>query len=334
MSAILAAAKAFDDETLLLTARERDAYHCLLLAYARQRAPLPGDDARLAIAARVSRRSWVKMRDVIALFFAIEDGLWRHARTDAAIAARQGALAAEQAEREKRAALSATRRAASFVRWERERAAKALQATDQVVVDNGCPSDAPDAKRCKPDDLHMQTPADAHANAHASLRDSSEREIEKTNPFKGLVSQSLDSQEDAKKDANPDFASKRKRRGRKDWVTRRAEEHHAMKQRVMALMQVFEGGGPPRAPPAFADIWRKVMTDLRRQLGDEDFARFILPLDVEAVRDGRVVIACASAYDRDRVLERHGERIANLVHAHEPACMAVDFVVRRKAVNA
>ena len=271
-------------EKRLMTRAERDAYTNLVEAYVDQLGVLPDDDQRLAIAARCSRRTWLKLRPFLAARFEVAEGFWRHARLDRALESREAARAGASPE------LSAVRRAAANERWRRARADANLH----------------DAK-------HANASAEQDANASPRL-ETTERQALALASAKGQ-SQSLPSQnanEDARASA---FASKG--RGRK------AEQPPEMR---LPLVQVVEGG-LQRAPPAFADAWAKVTAELRRREGDMRYLHWIAPLEVVSAEEGKVVIACRGRFERDTVVQRYGETIANLVVHAAPAFMAVDFIV-------
>lgn len=57
-------------------------YVLLMCSYWRRRKPLPDDDRALSAAARVTLEEWKAIRPVLAEFFQIENGVWRHKRID------------------------------------------------------------------------------------------------------------------------------------------------------------------------------------------------------------------------------------------------------------
>lgn len=65
-------------ETLHLTAAQHRGYFLLLMMAWRAGGALPDDDARLAAIARLSPAEWQENRAVLAEFFTVADGLWRH----------------------------------------------------------------------------------------------------------------------------------------------------------------------------------------------------------------------------------------------------------------
>jgi chromosomal replication initiator protein len=77
----------------------------------------------------------------------------------------------------------------------------------------------------------------------------------------------------------------------------------------------------------FDSIWARIRERLRLELGAQRFQYWVEPLRVVSAEDGRVVIACTSRFERDKVVETHGERIANLIVELAPEYGAVDFIV-------
>lgn len=74
-------------------------------------------------------------------------------------------------------------------------------------------------------------------------------------------------------------------------------------------------------------VWQRVRERLKIELGLQRFQYWIEPLRLTSVEDGRVVIACNSRFERDKIVESHGERIANMIVEIAPEFGAVDFVV-------
>jgi uncharacterized protein YdaU (DUF1376 family) len=69
-----------------LSCEQHGAYVLLMLAYYRIGQPLDDDNASLAGVVKLTPRKWLAMRPVLARFFQIKGGLWRHKRIDAEIA--------------------------------------------------------------------------------------------------------------------------------------------------------------------------------------------------------------------------------------------------------
>lgn len=80
------------------------------------------------------------------------------------------------------------------------------------------------------------------------------------------------------------------------------------------------------AKPVIEAIWNRVSERLKIELGPK-FQYWVSPLRVLSAEGDRVVIACPSRFDRDKVVESHGERIANLICEFGPEFVHVDFVV-------
>lgn len=71
----------WDGDTGHLDCEQDGAYGRLIRFYWRT-GPLPDDDASLARIIRMPLARWRKIRPVIAAFFVVADGLWRHKRAD------------------------------------------------------------------------------------------------------------------------------------------------------------------------------------------------------------------------------------------------------------
>jgi chromosomal replication initiator protein len=86
----------------------------------------------------------------------------------------------------------------------------------------------------------------------------------------------------------------------------------------------------------FEQIWNRVRDRLRADIGAQRFTYWIEPLRVVSASETRVVIACSSRFERDKVVESHGEKIAALIGEFAPNLGAVEFIVetRPKAVAA
>lgn len=80
----------------------------------------------------------------------------------------------------------------------------------------------------------------------------------------------------------------------------------------------------------FDVIWQRVRERLKHELGAQRFQYWVEPLRIVSAEADRVVIACNSRFERDKVVESHGERIANLIAEMAPGFGAVDFVVETK----
>ncbi len=81
-------------------------------------------------------------------------------------------------------------------------------------------------------------------------------------------------------------------------------------------------------------IWARVCERLKIELGAR-FQYWVAPLRVLSAEGDRVVIACPSRFDRDKVVESHGDRILALIQEMDASFVHVDFVVdsRPRAVQ-
>lgn len=61
---------------------EQDGAYFRLVRYSWQNGPIPDDDLRISAILGLPRGRWAKMRPVIAEFFVIAGGLWRHERVE------------------------------------------------------------------------------------------------------------------------------------------------------------------------------------------------------------------------------------------------------------
>lgn len=69
-------------DTMHLTRDQHGGYLMLIMAYWRRGAALEDNDDALASISRCSSIEWASIRPVLAKFFTIEDGLWKHGRID------------------------------------------------------------------------------------------------------------------------------------------------------------------------------------------------------------------------------------------------------------
>ena len=86
----------------------------------------------------------------------------------------------------------------------------------------------------------------------------------------------------------------------------------------------------PTGNEKFELIWARVRELLKIELGAQRFQYWIDPLKIVSADDTRVVIACTSRFERDKVVESHGERIANMIAELAPGLGAVDFIVEAR----
>src|SRR5258705_8106351 len=69
-------------DTTHLSRADFGSYMLLICLYWRRREPLPDDDPALSAAARATLEEWKAIRPVLAQFFDIANGVWRHKRID------------------------------------------------------------------------------------------------------------------------------------------------------------------------------------------------------------------------------------------------------------
>jgi chromosomal replication initiator protein len=74
-------------------------------------------------------------------------------------------------------------------------------------------------------------------------------------------------------------------------------------------------------------VWQRVRERLKIELGPQRFQYWVDPLRLMSAENGRVVVACTSRFERDKVVESHGERIATMIAEIAPEFSEVDFVV-------
>lgn len=117
----------WDGDTGHLDCEQDGAYGRLIRWYWRK-GPLPDDDAALARIIRMDLKRWRKIRPVIAAFFVIADGEWRHKRVDAELVRWSG----------KKVAFVEKARAAANERW-RKHAQRSASSMPQALPEQ-CPS--------------------------------------------------------------------------------------------------------------------------------------------------------------------------------------------------
>lgn len=123
-------------DTMHLTRDQHGGYLLLIIAYWRRGAPLPDDDMQLASITRATLAEWKKfLRPVLAAFFQIADGLWRHKRVDAEL---DRALNNSQ-NRSKAGARGAAKR------WQTDSSAIAEPVANASQNDAPSPSPSPDS---------------------------------------------------------------------------------------------------------------------------------------------------------------------------------------------
>jgi len=80
----------------------------------------------------------------------------------------------------------------------------------------------------------------------------------------------------------------------------------------------------------FEQIWNRVRDRLRADIGLQRFTYWIEPLRVVSASETRVIIACSSRFERDKVVESHGDKIAQLIAEMAPNLGGVDFIVETR----
>lgn len=70
-------------DTQHLTTQEHGAYFLLMMAYWRNKGPLPDDDKRLASIVKATPKEWKSLRLALSEFFSISDGVWTQKRIEA-----------------------------------------------------------------------------------------------------------------------------------------------------------------------------------------------------------------------------------------------------------
>lgn len=73
-------------DTGRLTTEGHGAYLLLIMDYWTSSSPLPDDDEQLAAVTKLPLERWRKLRPMLARFFQVGDGVWRHKRVEAEIA--------------------------------------------------------------------------------------------------------------------------------------------------------------------------------------------------------------------------------------------------------
>lgn len=73
-------------DTMHLRAEGHGAYLLLIAAYWCSGGPLPDNDEYLIGVTRLEAKAWQKLKPILAAFFTVEGGLWRHNRVDQEIA--------------------------------------------------------------------------------------------------------------------------------------------------------------------------------------------------------------------------------------------------------
>ena len=69
-------------DTMHLSRDQHGGYMLLIMAYWRRGKPLSDDNEALASVTRSTLKEWKKLRPILAQFFTIEDGVWKHGRIE------------------------------------------------------------------------------------------------------------------------------------------------------------------------------------------------------------------------------------------------------------
>ena len=141
-------------DTMRLTTLQHGAYLLLLMAYWRERAALPDDDEELRSITKTDKAEWKKLRPVMAKFFTVVDGVWRHKRVEQELSSADA--------RQKSAASKA--KAAALARW--GHGAEQSQGSDS--------SNAPGMLQALPEHMHddCPTPSPSPSGIHTGLDNS------------------------------------------------------------------------------------------------------------------------------------------------------------------
>lgn len=121
-------------DTSHLTTEEHGAYFLLILRYWTNGGPLLNDDGRLARVAGLTPDAWLEMRPIIASFFQVDDGCWRHKRIDAEL----------QTAMERRIKYHERAKKAAEARWGGERQSDVSDNTPPINEEHIKEDDPPD----------------------------------------------------------------------------------------------------------------------------------------------------------------------------------------------
>jgi uncharacterized protein YdaU (DUF1376 family) len=158
-------------DTGRLTTEGHGAYLLLISDYWTSGRPLPDDDAQLAAIARLRPARWRRLRPVLAHFFEVAGGLWRHKRVERELE-RARLLVAER---------SAAGRAGAQARWRPKPAPAARPREPRTKGGAGLKAGAEPAKPTVSPDPRWRDPANRDAFAvgrcvpHLPGRDQAER---------------------------------------------------------------------------------------------------------------------------------------------------------------
>jgi uncharacterized protein YdaU (DUF1376 family) len=121
-------------DTGRLTTEGHGAYVLLIFDYWTSGGPLPDDDDQLAAISKLSPAQWRRLRPILAHFFTIADGQWRHGRIDLEIAIASGVTSSR----------SKAGKEGAIARWGNSKADGKRMANASVT--DGKPSDKPVTK--------------------------------------------------------------------------------------------------------------------------------------------------------------------------------------------
>jgi len=79
------------------------------------------------------------------------------------------------------------------------------------------------------------------------------------------------------------------------------------------------------------DLWRRAEPVLRQTLGENPYRAWIAPIQPVSANATTIVLACTSSYHRDKVIERFGERITDLLASLSKLERNVEFTIGPEA---
>ena len=144
-------------DTLHLARDEHGGYLLLIMAYWRTRSPLPDDNKHLAAIVKATPKEWKSLRPILAGFFQIENGVWRHKRIDQEL---------EDAGQKKAKATSKAQ-AAAQARWkDAPRNAPSINQSDAPSIPQALHKECPTPSPIKP----TSQPVNAHDPEKFAMR--------------------------------------------------------------------------------------------------------------------------------------------------------------------
>ena len=169
-------------DTTHLSTAEHGAYLLLIMTYWRTEAPIEDDDERLARIVGATPKEWAKLRKPVAAFFDVADGVWRHKRIDAELAAARDRRIKAKERSERANEVKASRSAAETRQGRAEGAgAASFEVTSKVTSkgtdkDISSPSPSPvDSSERYPPGLSGGAPLSASPPAQAGPGDADRR---------------------------------------------------------------------------------------------------------------------------------------------------------------